>query len=133
MPFDRVATAAHSWAVKSRALLLCAVLPLAGCTDDLVSRIDPNAVPQGDDACVPEGTPCYVEPAYPLWGANRVELRGDFAPDGWDVGVPMQIDGARWRASVAVPDGTRIRYKFLLDGTDWVIDPFNPEKEPDGV
>jgi glycosidase len=120
-------------AVKSRALLLCTVVLLAGCTDELVSRVDPNAAPQSDEACVPEGTPCYVELVYPLWGANKVELRGDFAPDGWDVGVPMQIDGARWRAKVAVPDGTRFRYKFLLDGTDWVVDPFNPEKEPDGV
>jgi glycosidase len=65
-------------------------------------------------------------------GETSVVLRGDFAPNGWDVGVPMALDGGQWRASVTVPNGTSIQYKFFVDDTTWVTDPQNPEKVPDG-
>jgi glycosidase len=82
--------------------------------------------------CDPPGTPCVVEFTYPLGNEKSVELRGDFAPGAWDAGVSLTLEGVSWKATVAVPPGTTIRYKFVLDGTTWVNDPTNPLKEPDG-
>ncbi len=104
---------------------------LSGCSDQpLASRGDPNAVPAA--ACVPAGTTCPVVFRYPIGnGAAQVTLHGDF--DGWKSGVPMQIEGTRFRAEIAAADGTRIHYKFEVNGQkDWLLDPQNPDKENDG-
>ncbi|MCC6524759.1 MAG: hypothetical protein IT373_19030 [Polyangiaceae bacterium] len=106
-------------------------LVLACSPDALPSRPDPNAT--AAPACTPAGTPCALVFSYPLTGAHTVELRGDFAANGWQTGVPMQVDGGRWRVELQLPDGQAVRYKFLVDGTQWVNDPANPETEPDGV
>ena len=103
-----------------------------GCTDDtLVSRPDPN-VERQPQACRPAETPCAIEFLYPLGGVDSVELRGDFREGAWDVGVPMQVDGAAFRTELAVPQGTVVRYKFFINGSEWVVDPLNPAREPDG-
>jgi len=107
-----------------------------GCSDQpLQSRTDPydQTPAAGDDDCVEADTPCPVVFRFPLDGAHTVELRGDFAPDGWDVGVPLQIDGTEFRTEVAVAEGTTIAYKFVVNGSEWVNDPLNPDSEPDGV
>lgn len=83
-------------------------------------------------ACVEEGAPCNVLFRYPLSNAQSVELRGDFAADGWEVGIPLEIDAGEWRVTVAAPNGSAIRYKYLVNGTDWVTDPTNPDQEDDG-
>jgi glycosidase len=64
--------------------------------------------------------------------AQSVTLRGDFATDGWTVGMPMArgTDGV-WHATVPVLDNQIIVYKFVVDGT-WITDPANPRKSPDG-
>lgn len=117
---------------RRAAAVLVLASALAGCSDEaLVSAPDPNVEPEA--ACVPTGTLCHVELRYPLSGARTVELRGDFAPEAWTQGVPMQIEGSAWRAEIAVPDASRIAYKFFVDGSEWVTDPLNPNKEPDGV
>ena len=63
--------------------------------------------------------------------AERVALAGDF--NGWNLeAAPMEraADG-RWRAEVTLRSGA-YRYKFCLDGRDWLPDPTNPEAEDDG-
>ena len=63
--------------------------------------------------------------------AERVSLAGDF--NGWNVeAAPMEraADG-RWRAEVSLRSGA-YRYKFCLDGREWVPDPTNAEAEDDG-
>jgi hypothetical protein len=85
----------------------------------------------GNEACAPAGTPCEVVFGYPLYGDTSVVLRGSFASNGWTVGIPMIIDQGQWMASVEVPDGTVIEYKFFLDGTTWVDDPNNPNTVSD--
>jgi glycosidase len=117
----------------ARAALVLALIA-AGCTDDtLASRPDPNQPLGNDQDCVAAETPCAVEFLYPIGGVDSVELRGDFKADGWEVGVPMQIDGASFRTEVAAAQGTTIRYKFVLNGSEWVTDPDNPLREPDGI
>ncbi|MBI4511734.1 MAG: hypothetical protein HY698_19025 [Deltaproteobacteria bacterium] len=65
--------------------------------------------------------------------ATTVELRGDFAPDAWKVGIPMTRDGDRWVARLDNrADGEAFEYKLLIDGTTWIVDPANPRGVPDG-
>lgn len=75
---------------------------------------------------------CDHEFTYPAGGETSVVVRGDFAPDGWSVGVPMTKSGALWKATVPVPWNVDVQYKFFVDGSKWVTDPVNPEKVNDG-
>jgi glycosidase len=67
-----------------------------------------------------------------LGGENTVEVRGDFAADGWTTGVPMTKNGTTWSATVKVPYNTDVLYKFLINGTNWIADPANPNQVSDG-
>ena len=106
---------------------------LLGCTDTRRDSVDdPNTEPPA--MCVPAGTSCPVVFRYPIGnGVSSVELRGDFAAGAWAKGVPMQIEGTFFRAEVPAQDGATIRYKFVLNGQDWVLDPSNPNKAADGA
>lgn len=75
---------------------------------------------------------CDYELTYPDGGEQSVEVRGDFAPDGWDVGVAMQSDGTTWRAIIDSPWDAPVQYKLLIDGTTWINDPGNPDTVDDG-
>jgi glycosidase len=82
--------------------------------------------------CVPSGAPCPVLFEYPLGSAKSVEVRGDFAPNGWMQGVPLSIDAGEWRVNVNVPNGATVHYKFFIDGQTYATDPNNPNKQDDG-
>ncbi|MFO0761225.1 MAG: hypothetical protein U0359_32400, partial [Byssovorax sp.] len=69
---------------------------------------------------------------YPAGNESSVEVRGDFSPDGWTVGVPMVKSGGTWSATVKLPWNTDVLYKFLIDGNNWIPDPGNPDKVDDG-
>ncbi len=118
-----------------KAAAVAVIVLLTACTDaPLQSREEPNGPSQADAPCVAKGTPCQAVFRYPVGGgASSVELRGDFKTGGWESGAPMQIEGTRWRVEVPAPDGTTIRYKFLVNGNDWLTDPFNPNSEGDGT
>ncbi len=75
---------------------------------------------------------CAHEMTYPDGGEQSVALRGDFAADGWEVGVPMVSDGSHWRAVIDVPWDAPVQYKLLIDGTTWIHDPNNPDTVDDG-
>lgn len=64
--------------------------------------------------------------------ATDVSLRGDFAPDGWTVGIPMTKTATGFEATLPVNDQQVIVYKFVVDGTNWIVDPDNPRRSPDG-
>ncbi len=63
--------------------------------------------------------------------AKSVELMCEF--NGWK-SVPMtKGDDGVWTAKVTLSPGT-YGYKFLVNGTDWVLDPDNPAKKTvDGI
>ena len=65
-----------------------------------------------------------------------VELRGDFAEDGWTKGAPMTFDGKAWRVTVPIAWQGKVLYKFRIVFKDksekWIADPTNPEGEDDG-
>jgi len=62
---------------------------------------------------------------------SSVSLRGDFAPDGWTVGVPMTPTPDGFEATIPVLDQQVVLYKFVVDGV-WIADPDNPRRSPDG-
>lgn len=74
---------------------------------------------------------CAHEITYADAGETSVEIRGDFAADGWDVGVPMSLDGDTWRATIDVPWDGPVQYKLVVDGV-WITDPENPDQVDDG-
>lgn len=63
---------------------------------------------------------------------KRVNLAGDF--NGWDKGrTPMTLsaDGRTWTITVPIETGKH-RYKFVIEGDQWILDPTAREKESDG-
>lgn len=64
---------------------------------------------------------------------NTVEVRGDWAaPDSWNAGVMMTKSGSTWSGTVPVPYNKDVQYKFVIDGSNWINDPANPNTVPDG-
>jgi len=59
--------------------------------------------------------------------AKSVQIAGEF--NGWG-GTLMENDGNLWRISLELLPGT-YQYKFIVDG-NWISDPKNPDKLPDG-
>jgi glycosidase len=92
-----------------------------------------DAAPEADAAC-PSVPSCDHSLSYRAPAAGSVELRGDFAPDGWQQGIAMRREGDRFVATLEdQPDGTVFEYKFLVDGATWVTDPENARSVPDGA
>lgn len=95
----------------------------------------PDAAGGGPDAggsCTPE-TICELEFTFPAAGvATGVILRGDFAADGWTAGAPMVLAGDHYTVMVPVTDQQIISYKFFVDGAQWVEDPVDTARLPDG-
>ncbi|TKD13267.1 hypothetical protein E8A74_01580 [Polyangium fumosum] len=65
-------------------------------------------------------------------GQTSVVVRGNFAADGWDVGVPMTKANGQWEATVPIPYNQPVQYKFVIDGNNWINDPGNPNTIDDG-
>jgi glycosidase len=68
---------------------------------------------------------------FPAGNESKVEIHGDFAPDGWAVGVPMAKNGAQWEASIEIAWNVDVQYKLVVDGT-WIADPGQPATIDDG-
>ncbi len=83
-----------------------------------------------------EGTPLVVPAAGPgrvrflfalRSGAARVFLAGDM--NGWSTSShPLEkLPGSDLHVlELEVPDGARLDYKFVAEGTEWMLDPWNP-------
>lgn len=117
-------------------LALCLSVLLAACGPP------PLSLDAGADAGTPDaGGPtncqepyrrCDVEFRFRALDEQSVQVRGDFAADGWTIGVPMHKEGAEWVARVPVGFGSDVQYKFLINNTLWVVDPANPKLSATG-
>jgi glycosidase len=65
-------------------------------------------------------------------GYGMVDVVGNFAPDGWEAGVPMALGDGTWTAVLPLPWGSDTEYKFRIDGGAPIPDPDNPNTVPDG-
>ncbi len=119
---------------EMRRVTLAVLVMLGGCPasqhpgggDDVVG----DAGVDGGSTC--EAVPtCSLTITYKGIG-TEVQLRGDFAPDGWTTGIAMTraADG-RFEATVPASDQQIIVYKLVVDG-NWIADPDNPRRSPDG-
>jgi glycosidase len=110
-------------------VLFGAVAAAAGCSVDA-----PDGATSFDAErafCPAQLKRCSHTVTYPDHGERSVEVRGDFGTRSWEAGVPMTKQGGKWTADLAVPFDKPVQYKFVVDGTDWKIDPAQP-KTPDG-
>jgi len=65
--------------------------------------------------------------------ANTVNLPGDFT--GWDPGVVSleNVTGTDfWHVSGTFETNARLDYKYVLNGSDWILDPLNPNQVSGG-
>jgi len=116
-----------------RCLAAAIVVMLCGCP---ASQNPGNETPDGGTTPEPDASTCEVKPScsvtikYTGTGTN-VQLRGDFAADGWTQGVQMTKVAGGFEVTLPVKDQQVIVYKFVVDGT-WIMDPGNTRKTPDG-
>ncbi len=122
-----------SWLALASSLVVAPSLLLAGACGESAGTGGGGTTGGEGGACVEQGASCPIVFSYPLGNESSVVLRGDFAEDGWTVGVPLEIDAGEWRVTIAAPNAATIRYKFFVDGVNWVNDPRNPEQEDDGL
>ncbi len=74
--------------------------------------------------CPDDFKTCPQEFTFPDGGETSVELRGDFGgPDTWISGTAMARSSGKWRATVSVPFGKPVQYKFFVNGSEWKLDP----------
>lgn len=61
---------------------------------------------------------------------NSVYIAGGF--NGWNPrATPLTANGRDWSTTITVPVG-RYGYKFVLNGSEWILDPANPKREDGG-
>jgi hypothetical protein len=99
------------------------LLLIAGCSLTPIPDVSSNWSPPCDMA----KRSCPVVFKLVAGPQKSVELRGDFAPGAWTSGVAMTDINGNWEASIEVPWGASVQYKFFVDGMTWQTDPSNPK------
>lgn len=65
----------------------------------------------------------------PTQPATSVSVAGSF--NSWNkASNPLKWTGAKWSCELSLPPG-RYEYKFVVNGTNWLIDPSNPKVNVD--
>lgn len=112
------------------ALTLAACGPVMGTPD--AGEDAGVAADAGSTDCQEPYRRCEVEFRFRALDEQSVQLRGNFAADGWAVGVPMRREGNEWVARVTAGFGSDVEYKFLINNTLWVTDPANSQVSAGG-
>jgi glycosidase len=100
-----------------------------GPTADATTKPVDAAVGPG---CAVSSQVCPEVFTFPFGGESTVDVMGDYSATGWTVGTPMVHSGSgpfgsEWYASLPVPYGQPVQYKFRVNGsTTWITDPNNP-------
>lgn len=105
--------------------LIIALMIFTGCAGQMPG-MDPSL------GSGPEVTEEGVKFTYFDTKATRVNIAGDF--NNWSMTAdPMyEREGDGWWALRLPLKPGRYQYKFLVDGSDWIPDPANPETTNDG-
>lgn len=98
-----------------------------------------DAPPGSIDAAIDAPPAATCDHAFRLDGyatATSVWLTGDFVgwagdPPSGAIAFTLGTDGA-WTGSYAFAAGAH-QYKLIIDGTDWILDPTNPDTVDDGM
>ncbi|HEU4611989.1 MAG TPA: glycogen-binding domain-containing protein [Kofleriaceae bacterium] len=125
---------------------LVVVLLLAACRPPGYGKEPPpdadevaDAPPGAADAALDAPPAATCEHAFRLDGyatASSVWLTGDFVgwagdPSSGAIAFTLGNEGA-WTGSYAFTAGAH-QYKLIIDGTDWILDPTNPDTVDDGM
>ena len=127
----------------SLALGLAALVGLGACEPPGYHRHKPDAAsPPGDGMIAdagPDAPAAVCHHAFRLDGygtASSVWLTGDFvqwAPDVPHGAIPFTLGAdTAWTGEHDFAGGT-YQYKFIVNGSQWIPDPANPDTVPDGL
>jgi glycosidase len=70
----------------------------------------------GDPDCSDGVRTCGEAFTFPFNNETGVVLHGSYAPGAWTTGTPMTHSGSVWTATVQVPWGEPVQYKFFVTG-----------------
>lgn len=119
-----------------RLVTLVPVLAFAACGPTMSppdAGSDAGVTPDaGSTNCQEPYRRCQAEFRFRALDEVSVQLRGDFAADGWTVGLPMTRQGSEWVVRAPVSFGSDVQYKFLINNSVWVTDPANPKLSASG-
>ena len=126
-----------------RFLVVATFVGLAACRPPGYGKEPPPDAPEADagataDAAIDSAT-LVCDHAFRLDGyatASSVWLTGSFIdwagnPQSGAVAFMLGTDGA-WTGSYAFEAGTH-QYKLIVNGSDWILDPTNPNTVDDGM
>jgi hypothetical protein len=125
--------------------LVAAVLLLAACRPPGYGKEPPPDAAEAVDApaqppdAAPDASVPVCDHAFRLEGrstASSVWLTGSFVswagnPQTGAIALTLGNDGA-WTGSYQFQAGTH-QYKFIVDGSEWILDPTNPNTVDDGM
>lgn len=123
------------WNMAGAAAAAClALLVLAGAiAGALTWQADRLDAPPGlaSGSAAPPATPTLVRLVVVEPEATAVAVAGDF--NGWNPSfTPLQpLAGGAWAVTLPLQPG-RYEYMFVVNGTDWIVDPFASEHTDDG-
>ncbi len=98
-----------------------------------VSEVPVAAPSAASPAATPSGASKAVFTFRPAAGARSVTVAGSFNNWNSNANPLADADGdGIWTADVALAPGV-YQYKFVVNGSDWLVDPANPKKAEDGL
>lgn len=86
----------------------------------------PVSLDAGPPQCADSLKTCGETFTLPFNNETSVELRGSYAAGAWASGTAMTVVGSNWTATVQVPWGQAVEYKFFVNGTTWETNPSQP-------
>ncbi|HEY7445916.1 MAG TPA: isoamylase early set domain-containing protein [Vicinamibacterales bacterium] len=118
------------WNLAGAMVAACVTLLVAA---GVVTRVLPG-LPDTPGAVTPPApiaSPVLVRLVVLQPGARTVEVAGDF--NGWDpTRTPLeQLSSGAWTVTLPLVPG-RYEYMFVVDGKEWIADPFALEQNDDG-
>jgi Glycogen recognition site of AMP-activated protein kinase len=122
---------AFQWNLAGAMMAACvAILVTAG----VVTRVIPGWPTDAPDSATTSSTPStpvLVRLVVLQPDARTVEVAGDF--NGWDATrTPLeQVSSGAWTVTIPLEPG-RYEYMFVVDGKQWIADPFAIEQNDDG-
>lgn len=124
------------WNLASAAFACLALLVLGGI---VVMRVTPHSgQPASTASAAPASASAAPTPSTILVrlvvlqpSARTVQVAGDF--NGWNPASTSleQISGGAWAVTIPLKPG-RYEYMFVVDGKQWIADPFAAEQSDDG-
>jgi hypothetical protein len=113
-------------------LVIAAIVMRSGSRADALAGLKPGTTTvAGITPVSPAPSPTLVRLVIMRPGAKTVQVAGDF--NGWNPARTSleQISDGAWAVTIQLKPG-RYAYMFVVDGKQWIADPFAAEQKDDG-